>query len=268
MDVKVELREPSDADEVLSALDVIGADFTLPFDHTDPRMQRILAEPTRENPLFVIATTAAGEICGAAFALRSGSDGALLATIGVVAAHRGTGLGRRLMEHIEATCTEENITGIVLGAVPEARPFYRHLGYTGKSAMHKSLPGSAAARYGDDDERRRRLDDLRTRRAARTSTVPTPTSHEGPKAPEGPVSYAINPNGTTHLIKGEAAFLGALSQPVDLAQTANSHYLYLLLRGSGAVAAFKVSTDGSLHRLGVTTGGLPVADGASGLAAY
>ena len=81
-------------------------------------------------------------------------------------------------------------------------------------------------------------------------------------------SYAINPNGATHLIDGKAAFLGAMSQPVDLAQTANSHYLYLLLRGSGAVAAFRISTDGSLHPLGVTTGGLPVADGASGLAAY
>lgn len=81
-------------------------------------------------------------------------------------------------------------------------------------------------------------------------------------------SYAINSDGTVALINGKAAFLGALSQPVDLAQTANSHYLYLLLRGSGAVAAFTVSTDGSLHQLGVTTGGLPVADGASGLAAY
>ncbi len=81
-------------------------------------------------------------------------------------------------------------------------------------------------------------------------------------------SYSINSTGTIHLIDGKAAFLGAVSQPVDLAQTANSQYLYLLLRGSGAVAAFQVSTDGSLHRLGVTTGGLPVADGASGLAAY
>lgn len=81
-------------------------------------------------------------------------------------------------------------------------------------------------------------------------------------------SYRINPNGTVVLIDGKAASLGAMSQPVDLAQTANSHYLYLLLRGSGAVGAFTVSTEGSLHPLGVTTGGLPVADGASGLAAY
>ena len=176
MAVDVELREPRDADEVRSALDAIGADFTLPFDHTDSRMQRILAEPATGNPLFVIATTTTGEICAAAFALPSGSDAALLATIGVIADLRGTGLGRRLMEHIETACIHLGITGIVLGTVPEARAFYRHLGYTGKSAMHKSLPGSVSARYGDDDERRRRLDDLRTRRAARTSVPPTPTA--------------------------------------------------------------------------------------------
>ncbi len=81
-------------------------------------------------------------------------------------------------------------------------------------------------------------------------------------------SYAIKSDGKVQLIHGNAASLGALSQPVDLAQTADSHYLYLLLRGSGAVAAFNVSANGSLHRLGVSTGGLPVADGASGLAVY
>lgn len=176
MVIDIELHEPRDADEVRSALDAIGAGFTVPFDHTDPRMQRILEAPAIGNPLFVIATTTTDEICGAAFALPSGSDGALLATIGVVAAHRGGGLGRRLMEHIETACVHEGITGIVLGAVPGARPFYRHLGYTGKSAMHKSLPGSVRARYGDDDERHRRLDALRSRRAARASAPPTPVA--------------------------------------------------------------------------------------------
>lgn len=81
-------------------------------------------------------------------------------------------------------------------------------------------------------------------------------------------SYRINPDGKIQLIDGKAAFLGAKSQPVDLAQTDDSRYLYLLLRGSGAVAAFNVNMDGSLRRLAVVTGGLPVADGASGLAAY
>lgn len=165
----VELRAPTDAHEVRTALDAIGADFAVPFDHTDARMQRILDQPTTDNPLLVIAITTSGDMCGAAFAIRSGADGALLATIGVTATYRGTGLGRRLVEHIEAACIQLGITGIVLGAVPDARPFYRHLGYTGNSAMHKSLPGSVAARYGDDEQRRRRLEELRDRRAARST---------------------------------------------------------------------------------------------------
>jgi len=139
----VELRAPTDADEVRTALDAIGADFTIPFDHTDARMQRILEQPTTDNPLLVVATLATGVICGAAFAIRSGADGAPLATIGVTATYRVTGLGRRLVEHIEAACI--------------------------KSAMHKSPPGSVTSRYGDDEQRHRRLQELRDRRAARST---------------------------------------------------------------------------------------------------
>jgi hypothetical protein len=49
---------------------------------------------------------------------------------------------------------------------------------------------------------------------------------------------------------------------------ADGHYLYQLLRGTGAVAAFRIEANGALTSLGVATGGLPVADGVSGLAAY
>lgn len=80
--------------------------------------------------------------------------------------------------------------------------------------------------------------------------------------------YAVAHNGTVSLTRGRAAFLGAQSQPVDLVQTADSHYVYLLLRGAGAVASFHVGATGALTQLGTTTGGLPVADGASGLAVY
>lgn len=81
-------------------------------------------------------------------------------------------------------------------------------------------------------------------------------------------SYRFSPGGHVRLVHGKAAFLGALSQPVDLALTGGSHYLYLLLRGTGGVAAFSVQNDGGLHPLGAAIGGLPVADGASGLAVY
>ncbi|MGI8414799.1 MAG: lactonase family protein [Nakamurella sp.] len=80
--------------------------------------------------------------------------------------------------------------------------------------------------------------------------------------------YTIANNGTVSLTKGNAAFLGPDSQPVDLVQTGDSHYVYLLLRGTGAVAQFSVGSSGALTPIGIAHGGLPVADGASGLAVY
>ena len=81
-------------------------------------------------------------------------------------------------------------------------------------------------------------------------------------------SYSLAPAGTLTLLNGAAAFLGAASQPVDLSLSADGRFLYLLLRGTGAVAAFRIEGNGSLSSLGVVSGGLPVADGASGLATY
>lgn len=80
--------------------------------------------------------------------------------------------------------------------------------------------------------------------------------------------YHFTPSGRVRLIDGKAAFLGSLSQPVDLALSADSRFLYLLLRGTGGVATFRIRDNGSLEPLGTVTGGLPVADGASGLAAF
>lgn len=81
-------------------------------------------------------------------------------------------------------------------------------------------------------------------------------------------SYRFTDTGQVRLMAGKAASLGLLSQPVDLSFGDGSRYLYLLLRGTGGVASFKVQDDGGLTRLGVVTGSLPVADGASGLATY
>ena len=81
-------------------------------------------------------------------------------------------------------------------------------------------------------------------------------------------SYRIDPAGQIQLLDDRAAFLSLFSQPVDLALSSDSRYLYLLMRGTVGVAAFKVQDKGGLTPLGVTTGGLPVADGASGLAVY
>lgn len=81
-------------------------------------------------------------------------------------------------------------------------------------------------------------------------------------------SYRFETSGNLTLLNGSAASLGATSQPVDLSLSENGRFLYLLLRGTGGVAAFHIEDDGSLTSLGTVLGGLPVADGASGLASY
>lgn len=81
-------------------------------------------------------------------------------------------------------------------------------------------------------------------------------------------SYSFDPAGALTLLNGVAASLGAMSQPVDLSLSADGRFLYQLLRGTGAVAAFRIEQNGSLNALGTVVGGLPVGDGASGLAAY
>lgn len=81
-------------------------------------------------------------------------------------------------------------------------------------------------------------------------------------------SYSLSPSGTLTLLNGAAASLGETSQPVDIDLSADGRYLYQLLRGTGAVAALRIEANGALTSLGSVTGGLPVADGASGLAAY
>jgi 6-phosphogluconolactonase (cycloisomerase 2 family) len=82
-------------------------------------------------------------------------------------------------------------------------------------------------------------------------------------------AYRLSGSGELTLLDGRAAFTGELSQPVDLALSADSRFLYLLMRGPGRVAAFRIQNDGSLQPLGTAGGGgLPVNDGASGLAAF
>lgn len=75
-------------------------------------------------------------------------------------------------------------------------------------------------------------------------------------------------SGALSLLAGVAASTGETSQPVDLALSEDGRFLFLLLRGTGAVASFRIEADGALTPRGVVVGGLPVNDGASGLAAY
>lgn len=83
-------------------------------------------------------------------------------------------------------------------------------------------------------------------------------------------SFRLKADGHIDLINGAAAFQGLKSEPVDLGLSADSRYLYNLLRGPGGVSAFRIEGNGTLTPLGLfgVGGGLPADYGASGLAAY
>lgn len=83
-------------------------------------------------------------------------------------------------------------------------------------------------------------------------------------------SFKLKADGQVDLINGAAASQGLKSEPIDLALSADSRYLYNLLRGPGGVSAFRIERNGTLTPLGLfgVGGGLPADYGASGLAAY
>ncbi|KAK5018322.1 hypothetical protein BJ546DRAFT_850211 [Cryomyces antarcticus] len=83
-------------------------------------------------------------------------------------------------------------------------------------------------------------------------------------------SYSVSPDGSVTLINGQAAFPGTTSNPVDLAMSDDGQFLYDLLRGTGGVEGWQIEQDGSINSLGVfgVGGGLPINNGASGLAAF
>ncbi len=80
-------------------------------------------------------------------------------------------------------------------------------------------------------------------------------------------SYRSTRNGRLDLINGAAAVLGITSEPTDIRISKDGRFFYVVLRGTGEIAAFRIEEDGSLTPRG-TVGGLPANTGASGLAAY
>lgn len=77
-------------------------------------------------------------------------------------------------------------------------------------------------------------------------------------------SYRIRPNGG--LVLRQAVAGQAMTRPVDIGMTLNGRFLYSLNAGTGTVSAFRVEQPtGALNLLG-QVGGLPVENGAVGLA--
>jgi ribosomal protein S18 acetylase RimI-like enzyme len=89
-----------------------------------------------------------------------------LRVIGLAPAYRGKGLGRRLLEEVEAAAIRLGALEISLGASDPERGFYLHMGYAGRARLRKQLPLSGAV-HARAEERRRHLAELRRRRQRR-----------------------------------------------------------------------------------------------------
>lgn len=138
------------------------------------RHYRRLAELARRFPadrtLMLVAEDQGG-IVGGALAFRtdpaSPACGVTLRLIGVAPTHRGKGLGRRLLEEVEAAGRRLGASEISLGASGQERGFYLRMGYSGRTRLRKQLPLPSSAGPRRAQGWRRDLDELRRRRQRR-----------------------------------------------------------------------------------------------------
>ncbi len=78
--------------------------------------------------------------------------------------------------------------------------------------------------------------------------------------------YRVGRDGRLELLDADGHSAATGSAPVDLAVSADGRYLYNVNAGSGTISIFAIHPDGSLQPLG-EAGGLPIHDGAVGMAA-
>ncbi|HUS61755.1 MAG TPA: GNAT family N-acetyltransferase [Acidimicrobiales bacterium] len=132
------VRECRDLNELAQVYAAIGRQFGETWDRFDTRLEapKHRFDADRELMLAVVDRE---RICGGIIAF--GDDVVTVRAIGVDLELRGRGIGRRLLEIVEARALARGAHSIVLGAVDEARGFYERLGYRGKRTMReKQLP--------------------------------------------------------------------------------------------------------------------------------
>ena len=89
------------------------------------------------------------------------------AVIGVTPAHRGKGLGRRLLEEVEASARRPEASEISLGASGPEQGFYLRVGYSGRARLRRQLPLPWSSGPRRAQGWRRDLDELRRQRQRR-----------------------------------------------------------------------------------------------------
>lgn len=125
----VEIRPVEDRDELRQVFDLLGAEVVQRIDASDFRYGDLNSHFPADKALMVVAV-AEGRAVGGALAFRNDNGWVTLRTIAVVVEFRHRGIGRRLVEWIEAEARLLGVEAIGLGTDEPDVGFYFHLGYT------------------------------------------------------------------------------------------------------------------------------------------
>jgi ribosomal protein S18 acetylase RimI-like enzyme len=138
------VRECRDESELEDLYLAIGRQFGESWAASDRRLDEPRARFDRDHELMIVLEDGT-RIRGGVIAF--GDDVVSVRALGIDDELRGQGLGRSLMELVEARALVRGARRIVLGAEDEARGFYERLGYRGKRTMcAKELPPPGAVR--------------------------------------------------------------------------------------------------------------------------
>lgn len=137
----VRMRMVRSPEELVATYLAIGGQFATPFEPHDRRLDEPMARFDRDRELM-LCLERHGILRGGVIAF--GDDVVTVRAIGVDVDLRGLGVGRRLLETVEALAMRRGARQISLGAAEGARGFYERLGYAGKRAQRRKdlpLPG-------------------------------------------------------------------------------------------------------------------------------
>ncbi|MBV7339624.1 GNAT family N-acetyltransferase [Chloroflexi bacterium TSY] len=121
-------------EDLKQSFDIVGRQFAPPITHVDRQFTDLESTFPSDQSLMIVVC-ADNSVVGGVFGF-----GSTMRLIAVAPSVRGLGVGRRLVEIFEIQAMQRGVRMISLGSVEEAKGFYHHMGYRGKTSMHKELP--------------------------------------------------------------------------------------------------------------------------------